>query len=144
MNEFGNNSVIDQETIRSVVIAYAEEKIELERPTSAKARNTRYAPSFRIEFAFNDDKRKPYNAESIAQFLGWWSGDQVSPRVRNALYILEQAEEMQAPEEIREITTPFSITQGAASQGARCLNAMTAFRTRGDMLLVNNISTPKS
>jgi len=51
------------------VLAYAEGKIELEKPTSSKARNTRYAPSFLVDFAFNDNQHKPYNAESIAKFL---------------------------------------------------------------------------
>ena len=94
MDEWQTNSVIEQETIRAVVETYAKRKIELEKPESSKARNTRYAPSFRVDFAFNDDKRKPYNAESIARFLGWMSGDQVSPRVRNALKVLEAAESL--------------------------------------------------
>ena len=46
------NSRVEQETVRAVVLAYAGDKIELEKPTSPKARNTRYAPSFLLGFAF--------------------------------------------------------------------------------------------
>jgi hypothetical protein len=127
MEEWQTNSIIEQETIRAVVQAYAEGKIELEKPAalesdSPKARATgiRVAPSFRqTALCFKDLKTqthlKPYNAESVARFLGWMCGDQVSPRVRNALLVLEKAEELAAAEEIYE------MTQGLRSQQAKAV-----------------------
>jgi len=116
MDEWRTSSEIEQETIRAVVTAYAEGKIELPRPVMAKGgmSSLRNAPSFTLaKERFNDLKSlpKPYNAESIAKFLGWMSGDQVSPRVRNALAALEAGEELEAPEEIAEITKGLSSDQ---------------------------------
>ncbi len=88
MADFGTNAAIEQETNRAVVLAYAEGKIELEKPSMSRggASSVRYAPSFcKVGERFKVDKSFPYNAESIARFLGWMSGEQVSPRVRNAL-----------------------------------------------------------
>ncbi|MHC4181514.1 MAG: ParB/RepB/Spo0J family partition protein, partial [Planctomycetota bacterium] len=87
-DEYGTSATVEQETIRAVVDAYAAGKIELEAPAVGKkgSKSVRYAPSFRVGHLFNDDKKmaKPYNAESIARFLGWMTpGGQVSPRVRN-------------------------------------------------------------
>ena len=69
-------SEIEQETIRAVVLAYAEGKIELPRPVMAKGgmSSLRNAPSFTLaKERFNDLKSlpKPYNAESIAEAEGW-------------------------------------------------------------------------
>ena len=82
------SSRIEQETVRAVVYAYADGKIELEKPKTegTGVKRLRIAPRF-IPVIFKDIKNKPdpkvYNAESIARFLGWMSGKQVSPRVRN-------------------------------------------------------------
>lgn len=117
MDEWRTSSEIEQETIRAVVLAYAEGRIELPTDFGSKARvdSFRNAPSFRTvdRDVFKDVKHipKPYNAESIAKFLGWMSGDQVSPRVRNALAALEAGEELEAPEEIAEITKGLSSDQ---------------------------------
>lgn len=100
MQEFGTSAEVEQETVRAVVLAYAEGKIELERPDrniggEGRRKGTRYAPYF-VPGYFKEDKiadSKPYNAESIARFLGWMSGKQVSPRVRAALEALEGIEE---------------------------------------------------
>lgn len=92
MQEFGTSAKIEQETIRAVVLAYAEGKIELIKPKAGKGsgKGLRYAPSFLVaKEDFKGLKIFPYNAESIARFLGWMSGNQVSPRVRNALEALE-------------------------------------------------------
>lgn len=117
MDEWRTSSEIEQETIRAVVLAYAEGRIELPTDFGSKARvdSFRNAPSFRTveRDVFKDVKHipKPYNAECIAKFLGWMSGDQVSPRVRNALAALEAGEELEAPEEIAEITRGLSSNQ---------------------------------
>ena len=61
-----------------MVQAYADGKIELEKPKAGAkggGNKLRLAPSFRQTHAFNEAKSvpnaKPYNAESIAKFLGW-------------------------------------------------------------------------
>ena len=98
MTEWSSNAVVEQETIRAVIQAYADGKIELERPKTkgTGVKGFRIAPNFSCVI-FNDIKNKSdakvYNAESIARFLGWMSGNQVSPRVRNALAALEAIEE---------------------------------------------------
>ena len=73
----GNNAEVQQETIRAVVQAYADGRIELERPKAMGKggfKNIRMAPNFReIKFSgtkFNNGDH-PYNAESVARFLGW-------------------------------------------------------------------------
>ena len=110
MEMWKTNSTVEQETVRAVVEAYAAGEIELVKPKASQGsgRGVRNAPGFCVLTAkeFKDVKlfRRPYNAESIARFLGWMSGEQVSPRVRNALTVLETAEEMDAEDEIGEIT----------------------------------------
>lgn len=74
-------SEIEQETIRAVVLAYAEGKIELPRLPGPKARGVRYAPSFRIDVVPNGLRDKPYTAESIAKFLGWMSGRSITAAI---------------------------------------------------------------
>ena len=78
----------EQETIRAVVLAYAEGKIELQRPKGVGKdgglRNVRNAPSFcPASKQFNDLKLlpKPYNAESIAKFLGWMSSRSITAAI---------------------------------------------------------------
>ncbi len=101
-NEYGTSAEVEQETIRAVVEAYADGKIELPKPQQMDGglSSIRNAPSFlRASKRFNNLKSlpKPYNATSIAKFLGWMCGKQVSPRVRNALAALEAIEEGLVP-----------------------------------------------
>ena len=111
MDEWRTSSEIEQETIRAVVLAYAEGRIELARPKyGGRGGGVRLAPGFTIVKTW-DGHGQAYTAESIAKFLGWMSGDQVSPRVRNALAALEAGEELEAPEEIAEITKGLSSDQ---------------------------------
>ncbi|KKL69852.1 hypothetical protein LCGC14_2110780 [marine sediment metagenome] len=109
IQEWATSSSIEQETVKAVVNAYADGWIELPEVKNPECGGgLRNAPGFQQatfkEIKSWDQPLKPYNAESIARFLGWMSGDQVSPRVRNALGILEAAEEMGAEEDIAEIT----------------------------------------
>jgi hypothetical protein len=66
------------------VLAYADGKIELPKPgRNSPIKSLRNAPNFSSGL-LKDIKEfdKPYNAESIAQFLGWMTPKgQVSPRV---------------------------------------------------------------
>ncbi len=127
MAEFGTSAAVEQETIRAVVLAYAEGKIELKKPpmNDGGLSSLRNAPSFlKAKERFKDVKSlpKPYNAESIARFLGWMSGDQVSPRVRNALAVLEAAEEAATVTEDPEVIEEFEeVSKDLSSDQARQL-----------------------
>ncbi len=101
MHEWGTSAEIEQETIRAVVLAYADGDIKLEKPKSGdhSVKGWRIAPSFlrvkKSDFDIYDVKIKFYNAKTIAKFLGWTQPDgQVSPRVRNALDALENSEKI--------------------------------------------------
>ena len=120
MQEWGTSATIEQETIRAVVQAYANNKIELELPValeetdekknqhgSTKGKKggggVRRAPHFQScdLGVFRGPKNakemkalKPYNAYTVAEFLKWLKpGGQVSDRVRNALKALEAQED---------------------------------------------------
>ena len=131
MSEWGTSSIVEQETIRAVVQAYADGKVELPKVKRID-RETRNAPGFcRLGDRLNDIKpNRPYTAESIARFLGWMCGDQVSPRVRNALLVLETAESLNAPEEIAAITTGLS-TDKAKEAVQKIKNIKQAHEARG-------------
>jgi ParB-like nuclease domain len=71
MEEWGTSAAIEHETVRAVVEAYAEGKIELPAPEGRAG--VRYAPSFvagQHKLPGADDS-KPYTVRSIAEFLGW-------------------------------------------------------------------------
>jgi hypothetical protein len=85
---WGTSATVEQETIRAVVQAYADGKVELPKPRAIevddngkiKGGTVYSAPSFqRYKGDFNAIKNA-YNAESIARFLGWMCGEQVSLR----------------------------------------------------------------
>lgn len=67
MEEWGSSVIVEHETIRAVVEAYAEGRIELAQP-GPMARDIRYAPSFVPD---PDRGQHPYTAQSVAEFLGW-------------------------------------------------------------------------
>jgi hypothetical protein len=102
MQSFGHDVYITQETIRAVVKAYAEGKIDLPEPKTATGLNVgsvRYAPGFvRKELrpdppAMKVITEKPYTMLSIGRYLGWVvpSGN-VQHRVQIALQSLELVE----------------------------------------------------
>ena len=113
MQEWETNSVVEQETIRAVVEAYAAGEIELVKPSIRNGKGIRNAPGFGVLSGkqIKEDNLFPYNAESVAVYLGWMSGKQVSPRVRNALKVLEVAEEMDAEEDVAAITADLGSDQ---------------------------------
>lgn len=89
MEEWGTSAFIEQETVRAVVEAYAEGRIELP-PVSPRARGIRSAPSF----VSGADGDKLYTAQSVAEFLGWLQPNgQTQDKVSYALGALALIEE---------------------------------------------------
>jgi hypothetical protein len=143
MDIYGTNSTVEQETIRAVVRAYADGAIDLEKPkpgNQSGGNKVRLAPSFVPSHTFQAAETvtnpKPYNAYSIAKFLqgdkkpksghGWLQPDgRVSERVRNALAVLEAAEEMDAQEEVSEMTRGLG-----SSQAEELVRGVTTIRQR--------------
>lgn len=90
MEEWGTSAPVEHETVRAVVEAYAEGRIELSRPgPKTGEQHIRYAPAFEpgAGLARGD---YPYTAQTLADFLGWVkpSGDP-QQKVYNALAALQ-------------------------------------------------------
>ena len=98
MEEWGSSVVVEHETIRAVVQAYAEGKIVLNLPGEKTARHLlRYAPSFvraSSDGRTKDTEQFPYTAQTVAAFIGWTtkSGD-AQRKVYDAIAALELIEE---------------------------------------------------
>lgn len=95
MEQWGNVAAIEHETLRSVVQAYAEGKIQLSPPAS-KGRESyrRNAPSFVQGDVAADREHMPYTAQTVADFLGWTEspGGKAQRRVNDGLSALELIE----------------------------------------------------
>jgi hypothetical protein len=118
MTEYNANPQVIRETVRAVVLAFAEGKIDLQKPKAlletagrkANGQGIQIAPSFRqTDISVTDLKTDPnlkaYNAESITTFLEWGKGDQVHPVFRDALAVLESMEEeLLAEEDFKDMT----------------------------------------
>ena len=73
MQEWGHDVVIDLETVRAVVQAFADGKIQLGKPAGSK-KQWRYAPGFRqghIIETLPAQVPLPYTGQQISDFLGW-------------------------------------------------------------------------
>lgn len=68
MHEWESNAVVDMETVRAIVEAYADGKIKLD-PGDTR-RGHRYAPAFSIGNSSSRERDKPYTTESVAAFMG--------------------------------------------------------------------------
>lgn len=69
--EWGADASIEQETMRAVVTAFAEGRVELSAPPAkTHSDNIRYAPHFSLECE-STEISKPYTVDTVAQFLGW-------------------------------------------------------------------------
>jgi len=92
MEEWGTTAMVEHETVRAVVEAYAEGKISLAGPTSGGT--VRYAPSFVIgEKVPGAAEPRPYTVQAIGQFLGWMTPNgRVQDKVGDALGALEMIE----------------------------------------------------
>jgi ParB-like nuclease domain len=93
MEEWGTSASIEQETVRAVVEAFADGKIELPPPTQG-AREIRYAPSFVVSPEVIAQREHPYTIRGVATFLGWTkpNGD-AQEKVSYALGALELIEQ---------------------------------------------------
>lgn len=69
MQEWGHDVTIDLETVRAVVQAFADGKIELGKPQSRRDQ-WRYAPSFR-QAEQGGAGTAAYTATQVADFIGW-------------------------------------------------------------------------
>ncbi|MFC1530970.1 ParB N-terminal domain-containing protein [Gemmatimonadota bacterium] len=94
MEEFSSSAWIEMETVRAVVEAYAERKIQLDAPRPQTSKNQlRSAPSYVMGNA-GAARARIYTAESVATFLGWLGKDGgASDRVKYALAALELIEQ---------------------------------------------------
>lgn len=105
MEEWHTSSAVEQETIRAVVLAYAAGKIELATPKRTDKKHLRYAPHFTRGMTCEEGSEvRPYTDQTVADFLGWtYPNGQPSHRIRNALHVLEAAEELDAQAIAREL-----------------------------------------
>lgn len=95
MEQWGRDFSVQMETVRAVVEAYGDGKIELPAP-APKATHVRIAPHFKkLSIGGPMDKAaKPYTAKSVAQFLGWTQpSGQPNDKTKCALGALELIEE---------------------------------------------------
>src|SRR5215831_3215299 len=92
MEEWGTSAQVEHETVRAVVEAYAEGRIELERLRVSD--DTRFAPSFVPGVRDEHRDERPYSVISVARFLGWMKpGGGAQEKVGQALAALQLVEE---------------------------------------------------
>lgn len=104
MEEWGTSAWIEMETVKAVVEAFGEGKIQLQKPSKlGAAAQFRKAPSFaKLEQGESrGDTSRLYNSVTIANFIGWYPD-----KVKVALRALELIEKGVAKErEFRKATT---------------------------------------
>ena len=89
MDEWRTSAVVEQETVRAVVEAYAAGKIVLpEIPKDTKKTVIRHAPSYVQGEENGNLQAAPYTATAIAEFLGW-----ADPKIHTTLSALELIEQ---------------------------------------------------
>lgn len=87
MDVYQASAQVVQNTIESLVKAYAAGKVHPKTPASLKARGIRNAPTFSLSPIASGDK--PYTTETLRDYLGWTNGDKVADALQ-ALEIIEQ------------------------------------------------------
>lgn len=99
MEEWGTSAIIEQETVRAVVEAYAEGRIHLSH-LHLNTSEVRHAPSFSRNLLRAQQvpsshlATKKYTVQAIAEFLGWVQPNgKAQDKVANALSALELIEE---------------------------------------------------
>ena len=97
MEEWGSSAWVEMETVAAAVQGYADGRLTLPAPNRRPGTELRYAPSFRPISSTNAgdaEGAKPYNAQTVAVFLGWVEPNgQSQLKVRTALAALELIEE---------------------------------------------------
>jgi hypothetical protein len=95
MEEWGTSAAVEHETVRAVVEAYADGRIELPHVSrDANVRHLRHAPSFIAGEPPRADGARPYTARTVAQFLGWVQpSGEPQDKVENALAALQFIED---------------------------------------------------
>ena len=89
MDERRTSAVVEQETVRAVVEAYAAGRITLpEIPKDTKKTVIRHVPSYVQGEETGDAQEHPYTATAIAEFLGW-----ADPKIHTTLSALELIEQ---------------------------------------------------
>ena len=72
LEEWGTSAAVEHETVRAVIEAYADERIELGQVSrDAQKSSIRYAPSFIQGDDSTVPSNRPYTAGLVADFLGW-------------------------------------------------------------------------
>jgi hypothetical protein len=108
MTEWGTSATVEQETVRAVVLAYAEGKIELPKvPKDTHKTVIRYAPRFAVG---NEDalgRLHPYTPATLGRFLGW-----TNTRNRGERGVVEEADR----KVIRTLDTLAALAEGIFSE----------------------------
>jgi hypothetical protein len=88
MENYANDFTVAMETVRAVVTAYGDGRIELEKPPPKTSRDQlRYAPSFVQGCAGTRARACPYTSETIRNFLEW-----PETRAKHALQALSMSD----------------------------------------------------
>lgn len=95
MEEWGTSAAVEHETVRAVVEAYAEGRIELPPPAKSVAKQQiRYAPLFTAGDVPPAGAERPYIGQTLAEFLGWLKpSGEAQAKVHDALAALQFIEE---------------------------------------------------
>ena len=67
---YGSSALVEQENIRAVVEAYAAGTIELKKRGGGHSQH-RFAPSVYRGETTNSNRRSPYSAAALSEYLGW-------------------------------------------------------------------------
>jgi len=97
LDEWGHDASIERETIRAVVKAFADDRIELAKPPALAASKMRYAPSFCFGnqgvsrgTAGSAERAHPYTADTINGFLGGTMSARTIQYTLQALCLIER------------------------------------------------------
>ena len=95
MEEWGTTASVEHETIRAVIEAYSDGKIELPAPDPSTSKSLiRWAPSFVPGDGGEPAPHRPYTAQTLAAFIGWLDASgKAQGKVTDALAALQFVEE---------------------------------------------------
>lgn len=92
LDEWGHDASIERETIRAVVKAFADDRIDLAKPKADMPKSKmRYAPSFCFGLTPSaESAQRPYNADTINGFLGGTMSARTIQYTLQALCLMEK------------------------------------------------------